>query len=144
MSSDRGARVTFALRRAGVVGLSLVVVGSIVDRVRPEEITDRGFIATPFWWAAVVWAAVFVLDAAAFERSQLGRLEGVPLALGLGIGLAVLGTGIITVTDGSALQRLAYLVGNAAGAAAFWWAAIGLVWLLGPQRVNGVAPHHRL
>lgn len=134
MGTAGSGHVAFALRRGAVVAAVLIVAGGVVERLRPDEAGDRGFLSTPFWWAAIVWCALLLLDATAHERSELRRIEGTPLVLATFMGVAVFVVGVISFDGGSTLDRTVYLAANGVGAAAFWWAVIGLVWLIASPR----------
>lgn len=128
--STARSRLGTALRQAAVIAIVLIVAGGLIDRLRPEEASNRSFGSTPLRWAAVLWIVVLLVDAIGFEPSQLRRLERVPLGLATAIGAAVLVIGLATFDGGSTIRRLVYLVANAAGAVAFWWAILALLWLL--------------
>lgn len=126
----RAERLTFALRQTAALGGCLILGGMVVERLRPEAAGTRGFISTPFVWAAVIWAALLLLDALAFDHSQLRRLDRLPLAVGGIAGALVLFVGLAQFSAGTVSSRLTYVLGNAMGAAVFWWGIAGLVLLL--------------
>ena len=128
--SEIGERVTFALRQSGLLGLALLVAGQVTVRLRPDETVDRGFVDTPFLWAIVVWLAVLLFHAFAFERSQMRELEGRPLMASLAIGAMVAAIGLASLDGGSAGRRFVYVLANSVGAVMFWWGLIGLGFLV--------------
>lgn len=136
----RSSRLTFALRQAATLGGCLVLGGLVVERLRPEAAGDRGFISTPFFWAAGVWAALLLLDALAFRHSQVRRLDRSPLAVGGIAGVLVFLVGLAQFSAGTTGGRLSYLLGNAIGAAVFWWGIAGVALLLWHLATEGSNP----
>jgi len=121
-----GERIVFALRQGAILGFALLVAGLVTERLRPDEAFDRGIASTPFLWAIVVWFAVLIFSAIAFDEPQTQVLEAKPL-FGAGvIGAFVFVTGLVTLDDGSFGRRLVYLVATSLGAVMFWWAVISL------------------
>lgn len=125
-STPASERVQFALRQVGLVTLALVVAGSVAERLRPDTIADRGFASTIYWWAIVVWIVVLLVNATAFERSQMKVLEGPPLIAAVAIGVLSLVTGLIRLEVGA----FVYLLATALGTIMFWWGLLGLALLL--------------
>lgn len=112
------------------MAVALLVGGVVTERLQPEQVLDRDFVATPFLWAIVVWCVVLGFNALAFERSQMRSLERVPLFVAVGIGALVFVIGLIGYDGGSLGRRIAYLFSNSLGAVMFWWAVIGFGALL--------------
>lgn len=106
--------------------VALLVGGLVTQRLQPDQVLDRDFVATPFLWAIVLWCAVLAFNALAFERSQMRSLERAPLLAAAGIGALVFVVGLIGYDDGSFGRRVVYLFSNSLGAVMFWWAVIGL------------------
>lgn len=125
-----GERLGLAARQGALVAVSLIVGGAVVDRLRPDEATARDVFATPFLWAAILWLAVLVLHAVAFERSQIRHLDREPLMFAGAMGLFVFIVGVASFDAGDAGRRLLYLAANAIGAIVFWWAVASLVYLV--------------
>ncbi|MEM7093133.1 MAG: hypothetical protein AAF567_09025 [Actinomycetota bacterium] len=125
-----GERLGDALRQAAVFVAASVFGALLLDRIRPEEATDRDIFTTPYAWAAALWIVVLVFHAIAFDRPQLGAIQREPLMLALGVAIITLFIGILQFDAGSAAERFGYLLVNAVGTALFWWAAFALVQLL--------------
>lgn len=120
----------FALRQAALMAVALVMGGLVTERLRPDEAIDRGFTATPFLWAIVVWVVVLVFDLVAFDESQMRSLERTPLFAAVGIGVVVLLVGLVSYDAGSFGRRIVYLFATSLGAVMFWWGIISLAVLL--------------
>lgn len=123
--ASRSDRLQFALRQAGLVTLALLVAGVVAERLRPDDVADRGFVTAIFWGAIAIWVLVLLLNAG-FERSQMRALEGPPLYAAGAIGLVAAVIGVIQV-GGSAIL---YVFAAALGTAMFWWGLLGLGLLL--------------
>ncbi len=130
-----GERIVFALRQAGLLGIALLVAGLVTERLRPDEALDRGIASTPFLWAIVLWLAVLLFHAVAFEDAQTRALEGMPLYAAAGVGAALFLTGLVKLDDGSIGRRLVYLFATSLGAIMFWWAIFSFA-LLVTQRLR--------
>lgn len=121
-----GDRIVFAVRQGALLGVALLVAGLVTERLRPEETLDRGIASTPFLWAIVLWFAVLLFAAVAFNEPQTRALEGPPLYVAAGIGGIVFLTGLVALGDGAFARRLAYLLATSLGAVMFWWAILSL------------------
>ena len=126
----RQERIIFALRQAVLLGAALLLAGLVTERLRPVEASDRGIGSAPFLWAILLWLVVLLVNALAFERSQMHMLERAPLFLAASIGVVTFIVGMISFDAGELGRRLIYVASNSVGAALFWWAAISLGWLL--------------
>ena len=125
-----GDRIVFALRQSALLGIALLVAGLVTERLRPDEALDRGMSSTPFLWAVVVWFVVLLFSAVSFDEPQTHVLEGIPFYAAAGIGALVFLTGLVTLDDGTFGRRLAYLFATSLGVIMFWWAMIGLGFLI--------------
>lgn len=126
MTEALSARGAIALRQVGLLALALFVAGRVTERLRPIEAVDRGIASTPFLWAIVVWAVVLLVNAAAFDSSQVSTLEGTPLYCGLIAGAAIFIFGLVDFDVGAFGRRAIYLFANAMGAVMFWWGICSL------------------
>jgi hypothetical protein len=123
-------RIIFALRQAALLGVALLVAGLVTERLRPDQVLDRGIASTPFLWAIVLWLAALLFNAIAFERPQTRALEGLPLFAASGAGAVVFLAGLITLDGGSFGRRFIYLFATGLGAIMFWWAVLSLGFLV--------------
>ncbi len=128
-------RIVFALRQAALLGVALLVAGLVTERLRPDQVLDRGIASTPFLWAIVLWFAALLFNAIAFEQPRTRALEGLPLYAAVGVGAAVFLTGLITLDGGTFWRRFVYLFATSLGAIMFWWAVISLGFLV-TQRIR--------
>jgi len=119
-------RLLQALRQAGLVAIALLIAGLVTERLRPDELLDRGIASTTFLWAIVAWLGVLLFNAIAFERPQIGVLEGKPLIGALTIGALVFIVGLVSLQEGSFGRRVIYLFANSLGAVMFWWALLSM------------------
>ena len=119
-------RLLLALRQSALIGISLLVAGFVTERLRPDEVLDRGIASTPFLWAIVGWIAVLVLNALAFERSQIGVLETKPLLGAVAVGAVVFIVGLVNPQGSNFGGRVLYLFANSIGAVMFWWALFSI------------------
>ena len=124
-SAPVAERILFALRQAALLAVALLIAGLITERARPFEVLDRGLASTAFLWAIVVWLAVLLFNAIAFEQSQIRTIEATPLYGALAIGAFVFAAGLVSI-DGSFGRRLIYALGNSLGAVMFWWGVLSL------------------
>ena len=125
-----GDRLTFALRQAALLAIALFVAGAVTERLRPEVGFARGIADTPFLWAIVIWVVLLVFHAAAFTTSHMADLEGRPLIAALIIGAVITLIGVVSLEEGSAARRFVFVLANGVGAGLFWWAVIGLGYLI--------------
>jgi hypothetical protein len=123
-------RIVFALRQAGLLGVALLVAGTVTERLRPDQSLDRGIASTAFLWAIVLWLCVLLFNAIAFDQPRSHTHEGIALCVATGIGVLVFFTGLVTLNDGSAGRRFVYLLATSLGAIMFWWAMISLGFLV--------------
>jgi hypothetical protein len=123
-------RIVFALRQAALLGVALLVAGLVTERLRPDQMLDRGIASTPFLWAIVLWFAALLFNAIAFDQPHTRALEGTPLFAAAGIGAVVFLTGLITLDGGTFGRRFGYLFATSLGAIMFWWAVISLGFLV--------------
>lgn len=128
-------RIVFALRQAALLGVALLVAGLVTERLRPDQVLDRGIASTPFLWAIVLWFAALLFNAIAFEQPRTRALEGLPLFAAAGVGAVVFLTGLITLDGGTFGRRFVYLFATSLGAIMFWWAVISLGFLV-TQRIR--------
>lgn len=128
--SARSDRITFALRQAALMGLALLVAGLVTERLHPVEGVSRGIVTTIFLWAIVVWVALLLFHASAFTRSRIRGLEAWPLYGALGIGAVSFLIGLFALDGGNAARRIAFLFATALGTVMFWWAVLGLGYLV--------------
>ena len=112
------------------MAVALLVLSSMTESSRPSEAADRDLVTSPLLWSIVVWLALLLFNALAFDRSQMRRLEGVPSVVALILGVVVFGVGAATFDDGSTGDRFRYLALSSIGVVLFWWALIGLGYLI--------------
>jgi hypothetical protein len=117
----------------------LLIAGLVTERLRPDAVLDRGLASPSFLLAIVVWVAVLLLDAVAFEGSQMRSLEATPLYAGAIIGAFVFLTGVFSLDGGSAGRRFIYVFANSVGAIMFWWGVLSVAYLL-TRLVNDERP----
>lgn len=129
-TAPTGDRVVFALRQAALLGAALLLAGLVTERLRPDAVLDRGMASTPFLLAIVVWVAVLLLHAVAFEEPEMRSLEETPLYAAVIIGAVIFVTGMISLDGGSAGRRFVYVFANSVGAVMFWWAVLSMGYLL--------------
>lgn len=125
-----GDRIDHALRQGALMAVALLVAAQVTERLRPDELPDRGILDTPFLWAIVTWVAVLLFHAVAFEQSQIRSIEREPLTVAGAVAGLHLVVGIITLDGGSFGRRLVYLASNSLGALVFWWAVFSFAALL--------------
>lgn len=125
-----GDRLTFALRQFAIAAVVLLVLGALTEASRPDDAVARDIVESPFRWAIVAWLALLVLNAVAFERSQMRRLQGTPLALSIALGVCVMVVGLVAFDGGTASDRFLFLFLGSIGATTFWWPVFGLASLL--------------
>ena len=123
-------RLTFAGRQAAIVAVALLILSSVTEASRPSEAADRDLVTSPFLWSIVLWAALLLFNALAFERSQMRELEGVPSMIALALGVVVFAVGAAAFDAGSTGGRMRYLALNSIGVVIFWWALTGLGYLM--------------
>jgi len=124
--SPMGERFVVALRQVALLTVALIVAGLVTERLQPEGAVDRGIASTAFLWAILVWAVVLLVNAVAFDTSQISALEGRPLYCGLAAGAILFIFGLIGYEGGTFGSRVVYLFANAMGAVMFWWGLCGL------------------
>ena len=123
-------RLTFAGRQAAIMAVALLILSSVTEASRPSEAADRDLVTSPFLWSIVLWMALLLFNALAFERSQMRELEGVPSLVSLALGVAFFAVGAAVFDAGSTADRMRYLALNSIGVVLFWWALIGLGYLM--------------
>jgi hypothetical protein len=131
-----GERLTYALRQSAIMAAVLFVLGRLTNASRPLEAGSRDIVTAPFMWAIVAWIVLLFLHAIAFERSEMRRLEAMPLLGAVGVAMIAFVIGASLYDAGSTGERLVFLVLNSVGVALFWWAVISigaLLWI----RVGG-------
>ena len=123
-------RLVFALRQAAAIAVALLVAGLVTARMRPDEVLERGGATTPFLWAIVVWLAVLIFGAVAFDRPQTDAIDTQPLYGGMIAGAIVFVVGAVSIDGGTASRRILYAFANALGAVMFWWGLFSLAYLI--------------
>lgn len=130
LSVSSSDRLAFAVRQIALVAVALFVLSAMTSGIRPAEAADRDIVTSPFRWTIVVWAVLLLFNAIGSERSQMRQIEGRPLLAALAIGVATFLVGVATFDAGSTGDRLLFLILNSVGVALFWWALIGLGYLM--------------
>lgn len=127
---SRADRVLAAVGWSAAIWVGLIVLGAIIERLRPDELSDRSFLSTPLLWAAALWTTVLVFHASAFETSQSRHLGRLPLGIAGSIGALTFTIGMRAHRGvGDYATRVLYLAANAFGTVAFWSAITALVTL---------------
>lgn len=130
----REDRVVFALRQAGLVVAVLCILWLMIVFVRPDldssGVGARGLFNVPMLLTVLVWPALLLFHAMAFERPRLSVVERVPLMAAIGITGILFILGALFSTASQSLRGLMWILLNSVAGGMFWWAVLGLAALV--------------